>query len=107
MPSPPSPLPQAGEGSRSLGALRDGLELAGERSPNLFEYLARLLEDLVVGKAQQRDASTSEVGIAPPITKSAAVVRGAVGLYRETRCCAVEVGEEAADGVLPSEFLTE
>ena len=74
---------------------------------NLVEDPVGLLEDEVVGKAQHGDALTSELGITSVITKSPAVVRGAVGFDGEARGCAVEVGEEAADGVLSSKLLAE
>ena len=75
---------------------------------NLLEDSAGLLEDEVVGKAQHGDAATSEVGITPAIAKSpVVVVRGAVGFDGEARRSAVEVGEEAADGVLSSKLLAE
>lgn len=75
--------------------------------PNLVEHPVGLLEDEVVGKARHGDPFTLEVGIASAITKSPAVVRGAVGFDDEARGCAVEIGEEAADRVLSAKLLAE
>jgi len=41
------------------------------------------------------------------VADDAAIVRGTVGLDREPRCCAIEVGEVAADGVLASKLLAQ
>lgn len=75
--------------------------------PNLVEDPVGLLEDEVVGEAQHSDPLALEVGITSAITKSPAVVRGAVGFDGEARGYTVEVGEEAADGVLSAKLLAE
>jgi hypothetical protein len=65
------------------------------------------MEDHHVWKTQQRDALTTEPGVAPVVAEGAAIVRGAVSLDCEPRCCAVEVGEVAADRVLASKLVAQ
>ena len=74
---------------------------------DLVEHEPWLEEDHRLGKAQQRHAVTTEPEIAPSVAEGPAVVRGAVGLDRESYRGAVEVSEVAADRVLPAELQSE
>ena len=75
-----------------------------ERASDGVEHEGGLFEDHVVRKAEHGDPQTPEVVVASDVTERSADVRFAVGLDGEPSGDAEEVGEVAADGVLPPEL---
>ena len=81
--------------------------MAGDGGADLVEDELWMVEDHLVGEAQERHALTTEPAIAQSVAACTALVRRPIGLDREPRCGAVEVGEVAANGVLAAELQAE